>query len=78
MPFSATSAELAEFCSQVGPVREFRVIVDSVTNRSRGCGFCEYYDAESAAKALRICLLIPSTSSCVRALATLMLMVLLM
>ena len=57
VPYSATAEELKAFCSTVAPVREFRLMLDPATNKSKGCGFCEFYDSASAARALQLCLL---------------------
>jgi RNA recognition motif-containing protein len=37
----------------VGTVNNFRIVLDDITGKSKGYGFCEFRDAETAASALR-------------------------
>lgn len=46
--FEATEDELFALMKAFGPVRYARIVIDSVTNRSRGTGFVNFYKAESA------------------------------
>lgn len=52
LPFSFTSQNLQELFSPHGQIASAQVIMDRVTNRSRGFGFVEYTTAEAADKAV--------------------------
>jgi cold-inducible RNA-binding protein len=52
LPWSTDEAELTELFSAYGEVTSARVITDRETGRSRGFGFVEYADEETAAKAM--------------------------
>jgi RNA recognition motif-containing protein len=41
LPFSTTAEELEHFFSQFGDVARTSIVIDRVTNRSRGFGFVE-------------------------------------
>lgn len=41
LPFSTTARDLEEFFSQFGEVARTSIVIDSITNRSRGFGFVE-------------------------------------
>lgn len=47
----ADSHDLEEFFSDIGKVREVRLIMDSKTRRHKGIAYIEFEDSESAAKA---------------------------
>jgi cold-inducible RNA-binding protein len=48
LAYGTTEAELAEFFAQVGDVVEARIVTDRETGRSRGFGFVEMGDENSA------------------------------
>lgn len=52
LPFSTTSEELKEVFAKVGQVVEANVVMDKMTNRSRGFGFVEMGSEEDAKKAI--------------------------
>ncbi|CDW53850.1 cleavage stimulation factor subunit 2 [Trichuris trichiura] len=61
IPYDATEAQLSEIFSRAGQVLSFRYVFclnailmyDRETGRSKGYGFCEFCDKETAASALR-------------------------
>uniref|UniRef100_A0A5S6QU01 RRM domain-containing protein n=1 Tax=Trichuris muris TaxID=70415 RepID=A0A5S6QU01_TRIMR len=53
IPYDATEAQLSEIFSRAGQVLSFRLMYDRETGRSKGYGFCEFCDKETAASALR-------------------------
>ncbi|KAJ1330676.1 hypothetical protein BSLG_009128 [Batrachochytrium salamandrivorans] len=52
LPFTATSDDLEEFFSQIGPVRSCFIAKQKATGLSSGCGYVNYALAEDAQKAL--------------------------
>jgi cold-inducible RNA-binding protein len=52
LPFSYTSANLQDLFAAHGAVTSAQVVMDRVTNRSRGFGFVEFATAEAADKAI--------------------------
>jgi nucleolar protein 4 len=53
LPYSATSADLETFCSEVGPLRSCFVINDKAdASKNAGCGFVTFVLADDAAKAI--------------------------
>jgi len=48
--WKADEKSLAEFFATFGPVIECKIIMDKVTNKSKGYGFVTFEDAESAEK----------------------------
>lgn len=52
LPFSYTSANLQDLFAPHGAVTSAQVVMDRVTNRSRGFGFVEFATAEAADKAI--------------------------
>ena len=52
LPYSTTDAELKESFSQAGTVVSASVIVDKMTNRSRGFGFVEMSTPEEGQAAI--------------------------
>ena len=52
LPFSYTSANLQDLFGAHGSVTSAQVVMDRVTNRSRGFGFVEFATAEAADKAI--------------------------
>lgn len=50
--FKASESELKELFEQHGDVSSVKIIVDKETNRSRGFGFVEMADNESAKQAI--------------------------
>jgi len=55
IPYEMTEEQLIEIFRDVGPVLNFRLMFDRDTGRSRGYGFCEFADVETAASAIRNC-----------------------
>ncbi len=53
IPYDYDDQSLIETLSMVGPVNNFRIVFDELTGKSKGYGFCEYRDPETAASALR-------------------------
>ncbi|KAI9496065.1 hypothetical protein BDB00DRAFT_869967 [Zychaea mexicana] len=53
IPFELTEEQLIDIFKEVGPVASFRLLFDRETGRPKGYGFCEFYDAETAASAVR-------------------------
>jgi cleavage stimulation factor subunit 2 len=53
IPYDYDDQSLIETLSMVGPINNFRIVFDELTGKSKGYGFCEYRDAETAASALR-------------------------
>lgn len=53
IPYDYDDQSLIETLSMVGPINNFRIVFDEVTGKSKGYGFCEYRDPETAASALR-------------------------
>jgi RNA recognition motif-containing protein len=53
LPFSVTGDDLAEYFSQVGTVEKAVVVTDKFSGQSRGFGFVEMADQESAEKAVQ-------------------------
>jgi RNA recognition motif-containing protein len=52
LPFSYTSANLEDLFGVHGQVTQAQVVMDRVTNRSRGFGFVEFATGEAADKAI--------------------------
>ncbi len=52
LPYSMTDQELADLFSQVGEVVSAQVIFDRETRRSRGFGFVQMADEDTAAAAI--------------------------
>lgn len=54
LSFSTTEESLKEAFSQAGPVASAIVITDKYSGRSKGFGFVEFEDEESAQKAIEM------------------------
>lgn len=52
IPYRANSEELGRLFAQYGEVSSAKIIMDKVTQRSRGFGFVEMPDDEAAKKAI--------------------------
>jgi RNA recognition motif-containing protein len=52
IPFKASEDELRELFEQHGDVTSVKIVLDKVTNRSRGFGFVEMADSEAAKQAI--------------------------
>jgi RNA recognition motif-containing protein len=52
LAYATTDDSLREFFSQIGEVKDARVITDRDTNRSRGFGFVEFADTSLNQKAI--------------------------
>lgn len=55
IPYEMTEEQIVDIMKEVGPVHSFKLMFDRDTGRSRGYGFCEYADPETAASAMRNC-----------------------
>lgn len=65
IPYEMTEEQIIDIMKEVGPVHSFKLMFDRETGRSRGYGFCEYADPETAASALRNCtILVVATVFC--------------
>lgn len=53
IPYDLPEPTLIAIFEEVGPVKSFRLKLDDATNKSKGFGFCEYHDADTAASAIR-------------------------
>ncbi|XP_070263721.1 cleavage stimulation factor subunit 2 tau variant-like [Myotis yumanensis] len=53
IPYEATEEQLKDIFSEVGSVVSFRLVYDRETGKSKGYGFCEYQDQETALSAMR-------------------------
>ncbi|KAL9092313.1 MAG: hypothetical protein Q9165_004487 [Trypethelium subeluteriae] len=53
LPFSCTDEDLYEHFAQFGPLRYARVVLDPVTERSRGMGFVSFVEKSEATTCLR-------------------------
>lgn len=53
LPYDCTEQEVQKVFEVAGPVASFRHVFDRDTNRAKGFGFCEYYDTDTAASAVR-------------------------
>jgi cleavage stimulation factor subunit 2 len=53
IPYDQTEEQVLEIFRSVGPVAKFRLVFDKDTGKSKGFGFVEYLDAETAASAVR-------------------------
>lgn len=54
LPYSTTDAELREVFEKAGEVVKAEVLIDRMTNRSRGFGFVEMASDDGAAKAIEM------------------------
>ena len=52
LPYSVDDSQLSDLLSQYGTVTSARVILDRMTNTSRGFGFVEMESSEEAQKAI--------------------------
>lgn len=52
IPYSATAEDLKSYFAGAGEVKDAMIIMDKMTHRSKGFGFVEMVDAESASKAI--------------------------
>lgn len=52
IPFKSTDADLKELFQQHGEVTSAKIVIDKLTNRSRGFGFVEMPDNSAAKKAI--------------------------
>lgn len=53
IPFDYTEEQVASIFQSAGPIQEIRFVFDKETGKSKGFAFVEYFDAESAASAVR-------------------------
>ncbi|KAE9549379.1 hypothetical protein FO519_007407 [Halicephalobus sp. NKZ332] len=51
--YDVTEEELANVFSRAGPVVSFRLVYDRETGKSKGFGFCEFHDQNTANNAIR-------------------------
>ncbi|HEY8345908.1 MAG TPA: RNA-binding protein, partial [Symbiobacteriaceae bacterium] len=52
LPWSTTAEDLRALFEQYGPVENARIVTDRETGRSRGFGFVDMADEESAERAI--------------------------
>lgn len=52
LPYATTEEELKTAFSEAGTVSSVRIIIDRITNRSRGFGFVEFENDADADKAI--------------------------
>jgi RNA recognition motif-containing protein len=52
IPFKATESDLKELFEQHGEVSSAKIVMDKLTNRSRGFGFVEMTDSAAAKQAI--------------------------
>jgi RNA recognition motif-containing protein len=52
IPFKASESELKELFEQHGEVTSAKIVMDKLTNRSRGFGFVEMADSAAAKQAI--------------------------
>jgi RNA recognition motif-containing protein len=52
IPFKSTESELKQLFQQYGEVTSAKIVIDKMTNRSRGFGFIEMADNTSAKEAI--------------------------
>ena len=53
IPYEVTEDKMKIIFSDVGPVVSFKLVIDRDTGKSKGYGFCEYRDKETAQSAMR-------------------------
>ncbi|KAF8607257.1 hypothetical protein BDV93DRAFT_603886 [Ceratobasidium sp. AG-I] len=53
VPYDMNEEQLTQVFSSVGPVAGFRLVFDRETGKAKGYGFCEFFDHETAASAVR-------------------------
>eukprot|EP00300_Choanocystis_sp_HF-7_P008193 c15774_g2_i3.p1 GENE.c15774_g2_i3~~c15774_g2_i3.p1 ORF type:complete len:292 (-),score=44.36 c15774_g2_i3:22-897(-) len=53
IPYEATEDDLRQLFQEVGPVVNFRLVLDRDTGKAKGYGFCEFRDRETAQSAIR-------------------------
>jgi RNA recognition motif-containing protein len=53
IPFKASESELKELFEQHGEVTSVKIIIDKLTNRSRGFGFIEMADTAAGKQAIQ-------------------------
>ncbi|ODQ63807.1 hypothetical protein NADFUDRAFT_71470 [Nadsonia fulvescens var. elongata DSM 6958] len=53
IPYDQTEEQVLDIFRSVGPVANFRLVFDKDTGKSKGYGFVEYHDADTAASAVR-------------------------
>lgn len=53
IPFKASESELKELFEQHGEVTSAKIVMDKLTNRSRGFGFVEMTDKTAAEQAIK-------------------------
>jgi len=53
IPYDVSEKQLRDIFSEVGPVVTFRLVTDRDTGKTKGYGFCEYHDSETALSAMR-------------------------
>ena len=53
IPYDAEEQSLVETLQIVGPINNFRIVIDESTGKPKGYGFCEYNDSDTALSALK-------------------------
>ena len=54
LPYSSTEEAISTAFSQAGPVESVQIIIDRMTNRSKGFGFVEMTNDDDADKAIEM------------------------
>jgi nucleolar protein 4 len=55
LPLDATKDQLEQKLKQFGRIKSCRIVVDRLTNRSKGVAFCDFWDEASAKKCVDRC-----------------------
>ncbi|EPY53556.1 mRNA cleavage and polyadenylation specificity factor complex subunit Ctf1 [Schizosaccharomyces cryophilus OY26] len=53
IPYDVSERQMTEILEQVGPVKQFKLVMDLETGNGKGYGFCEFYDSETTALAVQ-------------------------
>lgn len=53
LPYDVGEEQIVDVLQTVGPVETFRLLIDKETGRSKGYGFCQFYNSEAASCAIR-------------------------
>ncbi|EPX71243.1 mRNA cleavage and polyadenylation specificity factor complex subunit Ctf1 [Schizosaccharomyces octosporus yFS286] len=53
IPYDVSEHQMTEILEQVGPVKQFKLVMDLETGNGKGYGFCEFYDSETTALAVQ-------------------------
>ncbi|WBW72503.1 mRNA cleavage and polyadenylation specificity factor complex RNA-binding subunit Ctf1 [Schizosaccharomyces osmophilus] len=53
IPYDISERQMTEILEQVGPVKQFKLVMDLETGNGKGYGFCEFFDSETTALAVQ-------------------------